>query len=108
MKHHTRDWQALAAAIAAGTPHDTNGSLWGTPDKWTVTTGRMPREAADEFLAARQGDHAGTDYVIMSYNTPIAYNLGGTWIQPDTKYSVTTTKHQHTARVAIAKIKGEF
>ena len=56
------------------------------------------------------------NYVIYSYNTPIAYrrvadwNRDGTanyeWIVPDVRYSVTTTKHQGKVRTALSQITG--
>ena len=33
-------------------------------------------------------------YVVFSYVTPIAWYCAGEWTIPETKYSVTTSKHQ--------------
>jgi hypothetical protein len=44
-----------------------------------------------------------SDYVIYSYNTPIAWRVtGGTWIVPAEKYSATTSQHQSKVRTAIS------
>lgn len=34
------------------------------------------------------------DYVILSYDTPIAWHADGTWRVPNVRYSLTTTQHQ--------------
>lgn len=39
-------------------------------------------------------------YVVYSYGTPIAYAFNRTMHVPDIKYSVTTSHHQSTARLA--------
>lgn len=45
----------------------------------------------------------GVQYIVYSYNTPIAWvDRNGTWIVPYTKYSVTTSKHQGLVNYAIS------
>lgn len=54
------------------------------------------------------------DYVIYSYGTPIAYRVTqhiqwrnvfvSTWIVPDDRYSVTTSKHHGRVRFAISQL----
>lgn len=41
-------------------------------------------------------------YIVYSYNTPIAWYSDKGWFIPDTKYSVTTSKHQNYVRRAVA------
>lgn len=66
---------------------------------------------------------ARADYVVLSYETPIAWHLDlpadltdvdsldawvdgrdnpGVWVIPDVKYSITTTDHQQTVRMALS------
>lgn len=57
-------------------------------------TGRLPEKWAEEF---------GTpEYIVYSYATPIAWYGNGEWTIPDTRYSTTTSRHQHTVRMAVA------
>ena len=58
-------------------------STWGSlSDTWAV-----------QFDVDRRD--VGIDYVVFSYDTPIAWHLAnGDWVRPNRKYSVTTSKHQ--------------
>ena len=47
-------------------------------------------------------DLLGSDYIVYSYATPIAWFKNGEWQLPNHKYSVTTSKHQSIVRKAIA------
>lgn len=42
------------------------------------------------------------DYIVYSYATPIAWHIGGSWVMPHDRYSVTTSKHQSIVRKAIS------
>lgn len=64
-----------------------------------VFSGRMPHEDAE-----RLADATGVDYVVWSYSTPIAWHDEQGWHVPDARYSPTTSQHQGTVRVAIAKL----
>lgn len=46
------------------------------------------------------------DYVVWSYQTPIAWHLGAddTWVVPNVKYSPTTTTHQTTLERALVRL----
>lgn len=41
------------------------------------------------------------EYVVLSYDTPMAWYADGQWFMPDTKYSATTSKHQGIIRQGI-------
>jgi hypothetical protein len=57
--------------------------------------GRLPYEDRQAFNAQRDE----IVYTVMSYATPIAWELeDGTVIIPDTSYSVTTSRHQGIVR----------
>lgn len=95
---------------------DTHGALCGRPGAaggWSI--GRLPSEYHESVGWA--------DYVVYSYNTPIAWHLPagspaeayppkvwytmdpqGEWITPAEKYSVTTTKHQGRIFTAISQL----
>lgn len=40
------------------------------------------------------------DFVVYSYATPIAWHVGGAWIIPEVRYTVTTSRHQSLVRRA--------
>lgn len=80
---------------------NSNGSVRGTRDFSGV--GRLPSEYVEMIRAAL--DAGRVRYVVYSYATPIAWVEAGVtgepvWIVPDTRYSVTTSKHQGMARLA--------
>lgn len=78
----------------------------------------MPRintKHAAEYIAALEpftsngaisGDWAGDNYVVKSYATAVAviYPEHGRAILNGAKYSTTTSKHQHAARLGVARL----
>lgn len=82
------------APISDLSPFTTSGALSGrTPHGQTFTvweSGRLPREHVDSFQRAT--------YAVFSYATPIAWVTDGAWVIPGTRYSLTTSRHQSTAR----------
>ena len=57
--------------------------------------GWLPKEWQDAFY------DDDPDYVVYSYDTPIAWHGNRGWIVPPVKYSVTTTRHQSLTRGAL-------
>lgn len=56
------------------------------------TFGKLPREWQNRFVTDRRD--LGIDYVVLSYETPIAWHTPRGWVVPDVRYSVTTSaKH---------------
>ena len=81
---------------------DCYGSLRGEARKpggwWMFHTGQLPYV----FVDALRADIDEVDYVVFSYATPIAWHVNGKgWVYPDTKYSVTTSKHQGKVRMGM-------
>lgn len=79
-----------AAVIAARGSFQAAKSVQGRAG-WAATgtrVGDLPAEHAAQFRADKP------DYVIYSYQTPIAWHSNGTWRMPNVRYSVTTTQHQ--------------
>ena len=68
-----------------------------TPTKGP-TLGRLPQEHRPPLAKALR---KGSVYIVLSYETPIAWSVNGQWVVPGVKYSPTTTKHQHIVRRAI-------
>lgn len=65
------------------------------------TTGWLPEPWRSKFLAAISA--TGT-YVVLSYDTPIAWWDATTgWVIPDVKYSPTTSRHQSNVRLAVGR-----
>jgi hypothetical protein len=93
MKLSTRDYEGIAKAISENKPFNTHGSLRGAPQAEATYAGWL----AHKYLAS----YRDADYVIWSYQTPIAWRTQGQWIQPADKYSVTTSKQQGTVRRAL-------
>lgn len=71
-----------SGALSGRTPH---GEAFGPWD-----SGRLPGEHVDSFRRAT--------YAVFSYATPIAWVTDGAWVIPETRYSVTTSRHQSAAR----------
>lgn len=78
-----------------------HGNMSGVMDN-DLSAGRMSGDTRAEFLADMKRAEVlnVSAYVVTSYGTPIAWYvpLNG-WTVPDDKYSVTTSGHQHTARM---------
>ena len=84
--------------ILVGEPQEFNANTAtlrgrkGTPESY----GRLPRSIWEHV------SHA--DYVIYSYDTPIAWHAEGKWNTTPFRYSVTTSKHQGRVDTAISQI----
>lgn len=82
------------APISELQPFTTSGALSGRAPygehfgPWD--SGRLPREHVESFQRAT--------YAVFSYATPIAWVTDGRWVIPGTRYSLTTSRHQSTAR----------
>lgn len=81
-------------------PFATSGALWGT--KEMVSPGRLG--GIDRIQFNRAVDEGHIDFIVMSYQTPIAwYNKTlKKWHVVQEKFSVTTSKHQTITRRAIS------
>jgi hypothetical protein len=71
-----------SGALSARTPYGETFGPWDS--------GRLPREHVESFQRAT--------YAVFSYATPIAWVTDGAWFIPGTRYSLTTSRHQSTAR----------
>ena len=103
-KLSTRKPGPIAKKLLARESFRTNGALKGVAKPEWIDFGRMSLE---DFYTLHDDKRAyGIDYVIYSYNTPIAWLFnkdGGTWAMPEAGYSVTTKRHKATIRAAIAE-----
>lgn len=118
-------WKVLEEILADHADfNDESASIRGrvVGDNHFPTTGKLPDEYAIEFLDARK--ESRLEYVVYSYNTPIAYRMytgraknpvyasngkrvgwsDYVWVVPDVRYSVTTSKHQGKVRTALSQI----
>lgn len=79
------------------------GTMTGRKVYCGVAVGDLPEPYRTTF---REGNPC---YAVFSYETPIAWYDADTcqWTIPDVNYSVTTTKHQHTVRMAVDTWDGE-
>lgn len=85
-----------------------------------MNVGRLSQlgQLPDEWRAKWRQDKGEIDYVIYSYETPIAWRVSDTWygnhgqthshrwVMPNVKYSLTTSKHQGKVRTALSQISG--
>lgn len=86
------------AAICNGEPFRNSGNSFRADyTRHTPSQGRMP-DAAYRLLvdaSAHAAELGEPLYVVHSYATPIAWGLEGDLLTvPDTRYSVTTSRHQ--------------
>lgn len=95
-KHGTH-LQNTLDAIAERAPFNA-GNLTGR--RHPAGFGRMPPATVDQFTEAVT-EHE-LDYIVMSYNTPIAWHDSRGWTIPADKYSPTTSAHQNIVRRAVA------
>ena len=75
------------------------GSVW--------YTGRLP----DSFVLLYKESRGNSKitHTVLSYQTPIAWRLtDGSWVIPETSYSVTTSRHQGIVRVATSAPESYF
>lgn len=95
MKTVNTSTEKSVGVISDHVPFTTRGGLsarWYNQSKWAPAVGRLPKRYEDLL---QQHCAQGDVYVVFSYNTPIAWwteTFG--WINPQVKYSVTTSKHQ--------------
>lgn len=75
-------------------------SRGGSPDKVGSNTGYLPKEHAEAMRAQNP------NYVVKSYDTPIAWHGDAGWIVPDVKYSRTTSRLQGTIRSRLDSFHG--
>lgn len=75
-----------------------------------VSTDQLPqRWSAGSLEKALAAGHVR--YIVYSYRTPIAWliewpnGLLTYWVQPDVKYSPTTSKHQGRVRAAVSALE---
>lgn len=71
-----------------------------TPFKASALTGRPGFDGYGQMDRNLALGIEGADFVVYSYATPIAWSIGGSWIVPEVRYSVTTTRHQNLVRRA--------
>lgn len=88
--------------------HNSTRNLRGehhNPDDPLPGKGKMC--PADSHKMNMTHDAWGVDYIIYSFQTPIAYrDTHGRWVVPETGYSVTTkTKHLSRVRPAVAELE---
>lgn len=87
-------------AVSANEPFKLNGGSMSGARTDTPGYGRMSTDLQEMFKADRH--IFGITYVINSYATPIAWQLGnGNWVVPTVTYSATTTGHQSAVKNAL-------
>jgi hypothetical protein len=92
MKRLTTRGHATAEAIRDREDFNTSGALKGRK----VTTGQCP-DGGRLLGSERENyyeDMPHIDYVVTSYDTPIAWHTPGGWYKVKQKFSLTTSKHQ--------------
>lgn len=106
--HHT-DFRTLAKWLSNNEPFsNSTGQFRGIYYLGNATNNELVQAwlPTDEWTAFKLRAN-GIDYVVLSYNTVIAYRWLDNWHMLDCKYSVTTTKHQNKLATAIS-VLGEY
>lgn len=95
--------RALASLLASGSEFATlSRSMSGFPGSC-----EQPGELSPEWFARLSADAKRMRYVVLSYHTPIAWQLDdGSWVQVDEKFSSTTSAHQAKLADAISRLAG--
>ena len=78
---------------------DTHGSLRGSRREvksLRPSVGKLDKR----YHRSVQSEY--TDYIVWSYDTPIAWHNSLGWYMPDERYSVTTTTQQGRIRTALS------
>lgn len=96
-----RDAQSAIARREAFTSH--TGSLRGDAGVAGTITPVYRGYLPSDWSRTLTDQADSVDYIVWSYGTPIAWHLAGRgWVIPETRYSVTTSKHQGIVRRAAA------
>ena len=106
MSIHGKPRAKALAAIPNCEPFSAGGRAYGVPNFRGESVSTLPSTGSlpDTERTLLHADYlaSGIDYVVWSYQTPIAWHmLSGQWHVVDEKFSVTTTKHQHLTRCAL-------
>lgn len=105
LRSRTDGWERFADVIEQRRPFTTStGHLRGTVRPESTDSGYLrSKHAAAANLW--QADQDKIDYVVYSYQTPIAWHVKAAgvdeWIYPDVRYSRTTSAHQNKIRAVI-------
>jgi hypothetical protein len=91
-------WTQFIEPLRERTQFRTHGALYGVPGK-VRSIGKLPQEYREPVSTA--------DYVVYSWDTPIAWHTQNGWIMPDVRYSVSTSKQQSRIHTALAVIEQE-
>lgn len=79
------------------TPRSRPGSFRGV--RQYGTRGHLPEKFVLPSLTE-------ADYVVYSYDTPLAWHHQDTWHYASVAYSPTTSAHQHVVRMALRDVTG--
>ena len=103
-KLSTRNPGPIAKKLLALESFRTNGKLKGVAKPDWFDHGKISVRDFNFLLGDR--NYYGIDYVIYSYETPIAWLRGdGEWAMPEAGYTPTTKSHKATIRAAIEEYK---
>lgn len=96
-------WWRVRDAIKAGLAFsNSTGTFRGGPTRTPehALRGQLPTG----YLASLHR----ADYIVWSYQTPIAWRTGNCWVTPDEHYSPTTRHHQGQTNTAICAIETDL
>jgi hypothetical protein len=95
----TRTSNAKAGDLIVDRVAFTGNNLYGVLTRYDEVVhliGQLPIEFEQQLKLDKP------DFIVYSYNTPIAWHSDKGWFIPEVKYSVTTSKHQNYVRRAVA------
>lgn len=96
-------WTQFLEPIRHLEPFDTStGSLFGVLLPAGMLSRPHPGRLSEEWIGDLK--RPDVDYVIVSYQTPIAWHhsTDDEWVMPEDRYSTSTSKHQGRIRTALS------
>lgn len=97
-----RGWLPFADALHRHEEFKTHGSLKGlrhNPSDRVTRLGDLERKSPNRAVDLQV---AAVDFVVYSYDTPIAWHtVRRGWVVPTVTYSITTTEHQRLIKEAV-------
>lgn len=90
----------VKSCVEAKQEFSANGTLFGG-EKFDNQFGRLPQQYWQEI---KSDSEAKDFYLIVSYQTPIAWFANGEWRVPNVNYTTTTSRHLSKTGIRINRI----
>lgn len=95
-------WTQFRAVLEVLEDFDTRDSLYGRAQNFASSKGMLSEDWRISLQTVE--DWGELEYVVYSYETPIAWRASGEWTMTNEKHSATTTRHQSSIYTAISQL----